>query len=102
MCFGGNGEGRMCLTDAAFFMLCLHYFQNVLGSCTRPSRESSCIQTANVTVCLFISSWMPKQTHFKLYTFHIECARHYSSPVSYVSLCWETVVFFVWLLSLQN
>ncbi len=60
MCLEGNREGRMCLTDAAFFMLRLHYFQNVLGSGTRPSQENSCTQTANVTVCLFISSWIFK------------------------------------------
>lgn len=95
MCLGGNREGRMCLTDAAFFMLCLHYFQNVLGSCTRPSRENSCIQTANVTVCLFISSWMPKHTHCVSFTHStFECSpglcqdcTYYSSPVSYFSLC---------------
>lgn len=97
MCLEGNREGRMCLTDAAFFMLRLQYFQNVLGSCTRPSRENGCIRTANVTLCLFVSSWMPKHTHcvsFAHSTLNtLQDCTYYTSPVSYFSLCWETVAF---------
>lgn len=61
ICFEGNREGRMCLTDAAFFVCSVFTISKVSGSGTQPSREKSCTHAGGL-LCIFFNNAQTK-TH---------------------------------------